>query len=101
MIYGLPAALPCWPATPLPVPASMIRGPPPSCWGALGEAGASDAATALTARAANAGMFDLFLKVRPDEARSYLSGGEPDGAPSQSWKWQEPTDTVSANKAAR
>ena len=57
---------------------------------ALGAAGASDAVTALAARAANAGMFDLFLEVHPDEASSYLSGREPDGAPSQSWKWQEP-----------
>ena len=57
---------------------------------ALGAAGASDAVTALAARAANAGMFDLFLAVHPDEASSYLSGREPDGAPSQSWKWQEP-----------
>jgi hypothetical protein len=57
---------------------------------ALGEAGASDAVTALAARAANAGMFDFFLEILPDEASSYLSGREPDGAPSQCWKWQEP-----------
>ena len=57
---------------------------------ALREAGASNAVTALAARAANAGMFGLFLEVHPDEASSYLSGREPDGAPSQSWKWQEP-----------
>ena len=57
---------------------------------ALREAGASDAVTALATRAANAGMFHLFLEVHPDEASSYLSGRDPDGAPSQSWKWQEP-----------
>ena len=57
---------------------------------ALREAGASDAVRTLAARAANAGMFDLFLEVYPDEASSYLFGREPDGAPSQSWKWQEP-----------
>jgi hypothetical protein len=56
----------------------------------LGEAGASDAVTALAARAANAGMFGRFLAIHPDEASRYLSGREPDGAPSQSWKWQEP-----------
>ena len=56
----------------------------------LGEAGASDAVTALADRAANAGRFVLFLESHPDEASSYLSGREPDGAPSQSWKWQEP-----------
>ena len=56
----------------------------------LRVAGASDAVTTLAARAANAGMFGLFLAVLPDEASSYLSGREPDGAPSQSWKWQEP-----------
>jgi hypothetical protein len=55
---------------------------------ALRETGASDVATA---RATNAGMFDLFLKVHPDEAPNYLFGREPDGAPSESWKWQEPT----------
>ena len=58
---------------------------------ALDAAGASDAAAALATRAANAGMFDLFLEVHPDEAPSYLFGREPDGTPSQSWKWQEPT----------
>ena len=53
--------------------------------------GAEDAARTLAARAANAGMFDLFLKVRPDEASSYRFGREPDGTPSQLWRWQEPT----------
>ena len=62
----------------------------PALLSALREAGASDAVTTLAARAANAGMFGLFLAVLPDEASSYLSGREPDGAPSQSWKWQEP-----------
>jgi hypothetical protein len=57
----------------------------------LREAGANDAARTLATRAASAGMFDLFLEVHPDEASSYLSGREPDGTPSQSWKWQEPT----------
>ena len=56
----------------------------------LREAGAGDAVTALATRAANAGMFGLFLEVRPDEASSYRFGREPDGAPSQSWRWQEP-----------
>ena len=58
---------------------------------ALGEAGDSNAVTAMASRAANAGLFDLFLEVCPDKASSYPVGREPDGAPSQSWKWQEPT----------
>ncbi len=58
--------------------------------GALDAAGASEAVTALAHRAANAGLFHLFLEVHPDGAASYLSGREPDGAPSQSRKWQEP-----------
>ena len=58
--------------------------------GALGAAGASDAVTALATRAANAGMFETFLKVYPGEAASYKFGREPDGAPSHTWKWQEP-----------
>ena len=54
----------------------------------LREAGAGDA---VAARVANAGMLDRFLEVRPDEATSYRFGREPDGAPSQPWRWQEPT----------
>ncbi len=57
---------------------------------ALTEVGASRAVTVLAARAANAGMFDVFLEARPDEASDYLFGREPDGTPSQSWRWQEP-----------
>ena len=57
---------------------------------ALREAGADDAATALAGQAANAGMFDLFLEVCPDEASSYPFGREPDGTPSQTWNWIEP-----------
>jgi len=56
----------------------------------LRAAGAGDAVTTLATRAANAGMFGLSLVVRPDEASSYRFGREPDGAPSQSWRWQEP-----------
>lgn len=51
----------------------------------LREAGDGDAGTALAARAADAGMFDRFLP-----ASSYPFGREPDRAPSQSWRWQEP-----------
>ena len=54
-------------------------------------AGADNAVTALATRAANAGMFDLFLEFCPYEASSYPFGREPDGAPSQTWNWQEPT----------
>ncbi len=68
-----------------------------SSWGVpallreLGKAGASDAVTALAKRAANAGMFNLFLKTQPNQAPSYSFGREPDGTPSQPWRWQEPT----------
>jgi uncharacterized protein YidB (DUF937 family) len=57
---------------------------------ALYEAEAGDAATTLATRAVNAGMFGFFLGVDPDEASSYPFGREPDGTPSQFWKWQEP-----------
>jgi hypothetical protein len=57
---------------------------------ALHRAGADDAVQALASRAANAGMFDLFLEARPSEAPSYMFGREPDGTPSRSWKWQAP-----------
>ena len=54
----------------------------------LRAAGASDAVTALLARDPAAGM-DVWLPwIPPDEA--YRFGRERDGAPSQSWKWQEP-----------
>lgn len=46
--------------------------------------------TELAGRAANAGMFDLFLEVHPDQVFSYRIGREPDGTQSQSWRWQEP-----------
>ena len=79
---------PCWPAT----PAGQVSLDHPRAVAyllqRLREAGVIDA---VAARAANAGMFDLFLEVRPDEAISYRFGREPDGAPSQSWRWQEPT----------
>jgi len=52
---------------------------------ALRAAGADDAVGALVARAANEGMSD-FAHLAP----SGLFGREPDGVPSQSWKWQEP-----------
>ena len=56
----------------------------------LRVAGATDASHTLADRAANAGMFDLFLEVRPDKASSYRFGREPDGLPSQPWSWQQP-----------
>ena len=58
--------------------------------GELHAAGDSDAATTLASRAANAGMFDLFLEACPDEASSYRFGREPDGSPSLPWRWREP-----------
>ena len=69
---------------------------------ALREAGASAAVTALTTRAANVGMFDIFLGAHRDKASNYLLGREPDGDPSQSWRWQEPTTkTVATDSAPR
>jgi hypothetical protein len=56
----------------------------------LHEAGDEDAVQALAARAANAGIFGYFAQAPPDEASSYRYGREPDGAPAQSWNWQEP-----------
>ena len=63
---------------------------------------AHDAVTTLASRAANAGMFDLFLEFCPGEASSYPFGREPDETPSQSWKWQGPgqSGSWSADRAA-
>ena len=70
--------------------------------GMMQRVDAEDALHELAARAANAGMFELFLKTYPDEVRSYLFGREPDGTPSQSWRWEEPGQLGprSADKAA-
>jgi uncharacterized protein YidB (DUF937 family) len=57
---------------------------------ALREAGAQEAVRTLALRAADAGMFGLFLQARPDEAASYRFGREPDGTPSSAWAWSEP-----------
>jgi uncharacterized protein YidB (DUF937 family) len=57
---------------------------------ALREAGAQEAVRTLALRAADAGMFGLFLRARPDEAASYRFGREPDGTPSPAWTWSEP-----------
>jgi hypothetical protein len=63
---------------------------------ALREAGDRDAVDALATRAANAGMFDLFLEVHPEQAPSYPFGREPDGTPSKSRRWQEPDTALGA-----
>lgn len=57
---------------------------------ALRAAGAAEAERDLASRAADAGMFGLFLSTRPDEAASYRFGREPDGTPSSPWNWSEP-----------
>ena len=57
---------------------------------ALHAAGADDAARVLARRAAEAGLFGLFLETYPDEAPGYRFGREPDGEPSPSWTWQPP-----------
>src|SRR5262249_52780098 len=54
----------------------------------LREAGHGDAVRTLLDRAANAGRFDFFLNAHPDEASTYRFGREPDGTPSQSWRWE-------------
>jgi hypothetical protein len=51
------------------------------------DAGASDATRTLADRAANAGIFDAYLY----RTSRYPFGREPDGSPSQSWTWHEPT----------
>jgi len=53
------------------------------------EAGAAEAAQTLAARAADAGMFSLFLDAHPDQAAAYRYGREPDGTPAQPWTWSE------------
>ena len=57
---------------------------------ALREAGAAEAVRILAARAADAGMFGLFLEVHPDEAARFRFGREPDGTGSPPWHWSEP-----------
>jgi hypothetical protein len=57
---------------------------------ALREAGAAEAVRTLALRAADAGMFGLFLQGRPDGAATYRFGREPDGTPSPPWTWSEP-----------
>ncbi len=58
--------------------------------GALRKAGADEAVRVLASRAADAGMFGVFLEAHPDEAASYRFGREPDRAPSRAWAWHEP-----------
>jgi hypothetical protein len=55
----------------------------------LHAVGVEDARRVLAGRAANAGMFRLALDVYADEATRYRHGREPDGTPSQPWRWQE------------
>jgi uncharacterized protein YidB (DUF937 family) len=59
---------------------------------ALREAGATEAVRTLALRAADVGMFGLFLEAQPDEAPTYRWGREPDGTPLPSWSWSEPGD---------
>ena len=66
---------------------------------ALRFAWAGGAVTALAGRAADAGMFDLFLKACPGEASGYKFGREPDGTPSRSWQWQAPDHDVTPHEA--
>jgi hypothetical protein len=52
--------------------------------------GALDAARVLAVRAADAGLFGLFLEAYPSEAFDYRFGREPDGTPSPWWTWRPP-----------
>ena len=56
---------------------------------AMRDLGAQDAADALSLRAANAGHFDLYLKISPEQARTYAFGREPDGRPASPWGWRD------------
>ena len=65
---------PPWPPAPPTRPASATRRPSPSyCRNCATPAG--DAVTALADRPANAGMFDIFLKVSPYEASQATRSG--------------------------
>ena len=57
---------------------------------ALHEAEATEAVEELAVRAADAGMFSLFLDVHPDQAAAYRFGRELDGSPAEPWTWSEP-----------
>jgi len=57
---------------------------------ALRDAGDAEAVRTLAVRAADAGMFGLFLEAYPGEAPAYRFGREPDGTPSRPWSWSEP-----------
>ena len=57
---------------------------------ALREADAAEAVRILAARAADAGMFGLFLEIHPDQANRFRFGREPDGTGSPPWPWLEP-----------
>jgi hypothetical protein len=52
--------------------------------------GAADSVKALASRAANAGMFDLYLDFNTEDSTRYVMGREPDGQPSGPWAWQVP-----------
>jgi len=57
---------------------------------ALREAGDAEAVRTLAVRAADAGMFGLFLEAYPGETATYRFGREPDGTPSRPWSCSEP-----------
>ena len=59
---------------------------------ALRAAGAAEAVQILAGRAADAGMFGLYLEVNPDQAVTYRFGREPDRTPAPPWSWSEPGD---------
>jgi len=53
------------------------------------RAQAVGAARILTERAADVGMFDMFLRANPAQAPDYKFGRTSDGAQAQPWIWQE------------
>jgi hypothetical protein len=61
----------------------------------LQGAGAPDAVATLASRAANAGMFDIYLRFNGEPKTTYAMGREPDGQRSQPWTWRVP-DSIDA-----
>ena len=85
---GIPAA--SWPSTPASRSVPTASGLSPGCWWRCARPGPRRRSGPWPCRAADAGMFGLFLEARPDEAATYRFGREPDGTPSPPWTWSEP-----------
>jgi hypothetical protein len=53
------------------------------------DIGEHDAADALSARAANAGHFDLYLKINPDQGQTFAFGREVNQGQTPPWGWHD------------